>query len=242
LLLCCDCCDVDVVDVVIVVVVVVLSLAVFVVVVALEENLATDFLCMRSLFVLKQMKNSAASIVVILVLAAGFLATNLLNPGFTLGRSPPAVVRKSGLAALPPQTAPSFQALPSGWDAAGLYLFRNTTDKLYNGFLNSPDNVDTYQTWPLGPVREHNVTGVAGAHWMKDYLDGFPKWERRNFLVFLKYVPGHSVYVDFGSWIGPTLFFGSQLVGETLICKSKRASWVQSRRTESTNTKTKGKC
>ena len=107
--------------------------------------------------------------------------------------------------------------LYSGWDEAGCKLSRETHIEL-NSYLIDGDPMETmveYKTHPLGKVRTHTHPTIPGGLWLEAHLDGKPAWEEQTFLVFLTYVPSHSYYVDFGTWIGPTLFYAAQLVDKS---------------------------
>merc|ERR1712086_465469 len=112
-------------------------------------------------------------------------------------------------------TKPGWVELPSGWDESGLATYQSITKKLHTAFLTTPESVQTYQTLPLGPVRMQKVQ-VPNLEfvtdWPKRRINGSPAWEKHTFVSFLKFIPGHTVHIDFGTWIGPTLFYAAQLV------------------------------
>lgn len=103
--------------------------------------------------------------------------------------------------------------LPSGWDTAGQTLWANARSGLINLLIDDAEGTVTYQAPPMGPVRAHydRREAVHGGAWLKKKLDGKITWETQTFKTFLTHGPGHDVYVDFGSWIGPTLFFSAQM-------------------------------
>ena len=102
--------------------------------------------------------------------------------------------------------------LASGWDKAAYGRWLSTKWDLTNTLLHSNTSVLEYETYPLGPVRAHRHPTYPGGGWLQDQIHKTPKWELATFRTFLTFVPGHTHYVDFGTWIGPTLFYGAQLV------------------------------
>lgn len=52
--------------------------------------------------------------------------------------------------------------------------------------------------------------------WLTENVNKSPKWEADTFKTFLTFIPGHTHYVDFGTWIGPTLLYAAQLVETSL--------------------------
>ena len=107
--------------------------------------------------------------------------------------------------------------LGSGWDESGRKLSLETHIEL-NLYLIDGDPSETmveYTTHPLEKVRTHTHPTIPGGLWLREHLHGKPSWEVQTFLAFLTYVPTHSYYVDFGTWIGPTLFYAAQLVDKS---------------------------
>lgn len=102
--------------------------------------------------------------------------------------------------------------LASGWDESAYEKWLSTTRDLTSALLHSNASVLEYKTYPLGSVRAHRHPSIVGGQWLQASVDDTPKWELATFRAFLTFVPGHTHYVDFGTWIGPTLFYGAQLV------------------------------
>ena len=105
------------------------------------------------------------------------------------------------------------EELPSGWDLRARELYNAARRNITNAVYSDPANVIVYTTVPVGPVKSHAASGVYGGEWLKGNIDGIPVWEPDTFKSFLTHVPYHDVYVDFGTWIGPTLFFAAQMTG-----------------------------
>ncbi len=103
------------------------------------------------------------------------------------------------------------EELPSGWDLRAHELYNVARRNITNAIYSNPANVIEYTTMPVGQVKSHATPGVNGGEWFKGNIDGIPSWEPDTFKLFLTHVPYHDVYVDFGTWIGPTLFFAAQM-------------------------------
>lgn len=168
--------------------------------------------------------------------AAKFASECLLQPQNILSQSlQPERPRQQELPlqfqqAQPTQTqtqiqTPAFVPLPSGWDSNGLSIQSKVTSQIYSTLLESDSTINTYTTFPLGPVRSLGIDGLAGGAFLKNNLNGSPKWEKLTFKTFLMHVPGHKVYVDFGSWIGPTLFFNAQMVERAYAIEADPAAF-----------------
>ena len=66
-------------------------------------------------------------------------------------------------------------------------------------------------------VRTMNADPVSYDNFMARYsilkrIDGIPKWEPNTYSEFNYWLPKSKYYVGFGTWIGITLFYASQLV------------------------------
>lgn len=109
-------------------------------------------------------------------------------------------------------TPATFEIFESGWDDVAYTQWLDAKSTLVAAVLSSTENVLEYATNPLGTVRAHSHESIPGGNWLRKQLDGQPTWERSTFKTFLTFVPGHAHYVDFGTWIGPTLLYASQLV------------------------------
>jgi len=112
------------------------------------------------------------------------------------------------------------------WDDSGLSLYDMTRRKLAAGLVSRNDSLLHYATIPLGEVTSHNVEGVPGGRWLKDNIDGLPNWEAQSFETFLLHAEGHDTYVDFGSWIGPTLFFCAQLFSRSFAVEADPVAYA----------------
>lgn len=102
--------------------------------------------------------------------------------------------------------------LPSGWDEKGNSLYRNEKQRLAEALTTNPQAVYEHTVLPLGPVRTaHNWFRNAG------FTGSGPgKWEHDTFVNFLHHISGCRYYVEFGAWIGPTLFFAAQLIDQAV--------------------------
>jgi len=92
----------------------------------------------------------------------------------------------------------------SGWDDAGLKLYRDRVRQLSDiGWTNV--------TFSEGLGGRHFVASddVAGN---VDFWHNAANemWERETFLIFNRYIGESTTVVDFGTWIGPTLLFHGQ--------------------------------
>ena len=108
------------------------------------------------------------------------------------------------------ESASDASILPAGWDERGKKMWWDATVSL-NRLILSSGNVVEYATAPLGTVKSHTHGEIGGGNFFKSELDGKPRWEFSTFLVYLTFLPGHESYIDFGSWIGPTLFYAAQI-------------------------------
>lgn len=98
--------------------------------------------------------------------------------------------------------------LPSGWDAAGIKIYRDRKQATSESLTTNPNAVLEHTVLPLGPVRTSHV-------WFRGKkFDGSGQgtWEHQTFVNFFHHISGCRYFVEFGSWIGPTLFYAAQLV------------------------------
>jgi len=102
--------------------------------------------------------------------------------------------------------------LLSGWDDTAYELWLTTRGALASSLILSETSVLEYATLPLGTVRTHAHGSIPGGHWLAAKVNNTPTWEADTFKTFLVFIPGHTHYVDFGTWIGPTLLYAAQLV------------------------------
>jgi hypothetical protein len=110
------------------------------------------------------------------------------------------------------QTAAKDIILLSGWDETAYEMWLTTKGTLASSLLLSEENVLEYATWPLGTVRTHAHASIPGGLWLTQSVNKSPKWEADTFKIFQTFIPGHTHYVDFGTWIGPTLLYAAQMV------------------------------
>lgn len=106
--------------------------------------------------------------------------------------------------------------LGSGWDDDAELIFGNQMK--YAAELSRKDkrSILDVAVYPLGNVT-YFVGGLATEpnSFIADFvrgINGIGGWEPTTFKVFLKYLPSCTHYIDFGTWLGPTLFFATQLV------------------------------
>ncbi|CAJ1945576.1 unnamed protein product [Cylindrotheca closterium] len=90
----------------------------------------------------------------------------------------------------------------SGWNARGLQLYKDQRI-----WLAMQDHIDI-RIPPLGKVTV-NQESMIKRFWNK--IDGHLDWEANTFAFFQKYVTNETIVIDFGSWIGPTVLYHSQL-------------------------------
>ena len=106
--------------------------------------------------------------------------------------------------------------LDSGWDNDAELIFGNQMKHAIELSRKDKSSIIDAAVYPLGNVT-YFVGGLATDPntFISDFvkgLNGIGNWEPTTFKVFLKYLPSCSHYIDFGTWIGPTLFFAAQLV------------------------------
>ena len=111
---------------------------------------------------------------------------------------------------------PKDTILLSGWDEISYEMWLTTKSELASSLLLSEANVVEYATLPLGTVRTHSHASIPGGLWLTKNVNKSPQWEADTFKTFLTFIPGHTHYVDFGTWIGPTLLYAAQLVETSL--------------------------
>ena len=106
--------------------------------------------------------------------------------------------------------------LDSGWDNDAELIFGNQMKYAAESSRKDKSSIIDVNVYPLGNVT-YFVGGLATDP--NTFIFSFVKglndignWEPTTFKVFLKYLPTCSHYIDFGTWIGPTLFFAAQLV------------------------------
>ena len=106
--------------------------------------------------------------------------------------------------------------LDSGWDNEAELIFGNQMKYAVELSRKDKTSIIDIAVYPMGNVT-YFVGGLATepntfiAEFVKG-MNGLGNWEPTTFKVFLKYLPTCSHYIDFGTWIGPTLFFATQLV------------------------------
>ena len=102
--------------------------------------------------------------------------------------------------------------LKNGWDLTAASLYRNRIKVLSDHARASKDAVIEVATYPLQNV---TYSGKDRVGFLKQLL-GIGDWEPDTFKIFLRHLPMCTHYIDFGTWIGPTLFFATQLVSFSL--------------------------
>lgn len=110
--------------------------------------------------------------------------------------------------------------LESGWDADAEAIYDNQMNYIVEQSRTNENSIHSIATFPLENVTYFIGTGSLGVDsnntLMLDFvknLDGINnQWEPSTFKIFLKYLPTVKHYIDIGTWIGPTLFFSTQLV------------------------------
>ena len=108
----------------------------------------------------------------------------------------------------------------SGWDDRAVTIYTEELQSLVTLAFSGEDSVTTIQTVPLGSVRYLK-------HEFMDSINGIPKWELETFQHYLAYLSRSSYLVDFGTWLGPTLMYGAQLVDFALGIEADPAAFAK---------------
>ena len=106
--------------------------------------------------------------------------------------------------------------LESGWDEDGETIYGKQMMYIAKQTRSNKDSIMSIATFPTENVSYFVGTGDDNNTIISDFvknLDGINvHWEPETFTTFLKYLPSAKHYIDIGTWIGPTLFFATQLV------------------------------
>jgi len=110
--------------------------------------------------------------------------------------------------------------LDSGWDNDAETIYGNQMMYIAEQSRTNKDSIITIETFPTEKVSYFVGTGGLGDDDNNTIISDFVKnldginvqWEPTTFTTFLKYLPSAKHYIDIGTWIGPTLFFATQLV------------------------------
>ena len=117
----------------------------------------------------------------------------------------------------------SHESLPSGWDNTGQELYHETKMIMAHRVTRYPNSILTHQILPLAPVR-------TAHRWFRSQFTidgkGPSKWEPGTFETFFRYISSCRYYVEFGSWIGPTLFYAAQMVDEAFAIEADPADFA----------------
>ena len=109
--------------------------------------------------------------------------------------------------------------LASGWDERATEIYSSAMENIANEIYKDKSSIKTYATHPLEPVKFFSRTMLVP-------IDGIPTWEVETFKTYLKFLVGSTHIVDFGTWVGPTLFFGAQLVDFALGIEADPAAYA----------------
>ena len=88
---------------------------------------------------------------------------------------------------------------------SALSMYNNQIKKMDRGNLRP--RFYKVRTLNAGPV-SYDISD----EWPRKSISGVPDWELNTFEEFDHWLPKSKYYVGFGTWIGPTLFYGTQLV------------------------------
>ena len=123
-------------------------------------------------------------------------------------------------------TSSTLKSFESGWDNKGIDIFNS--QMVLN--IKRPASTHEVAINPLG-----NVTFYTGplaffnGSLLRDFvvsMNGVGGWEPETFEIFLRYLSHSDYYVDFGTWIGPTLFFAAQMVKSAVGIEADPAAYA----------------
>lgn len=127
--------------------------------------------------------------------------------------------------------------LASGWDERAEAMYAKETSRLKKELEAATGDiaairavvgldkgiVSTVHTKNSGPIRYFDANG-----WARKNIDGDPtSWEARTFNIFSKVLPHSSYFVDFGTWMGPTLLYATQFVDISLGIEADPVAFAQ---------------
>ena len=105
-------------------------------------------------------------------------------------------------------------SLPSGWDETAEKLYHTQITICAETSRATPEKIKEITLPPLGPFTFYAgpITGHQSPELLTWYAQDIQTWEPNTFRTYLTYLTAATHYIDFGTWVGPTLLFAAQMV------------------------------